>query len=166
MTRKSSSWARRALAAISSVALMATLFVATPAQAGSSTFYLNVKKGCYSFTNPAEDGYAIEGTRYKIMFRTDCAQDHHVQVIYVGNIKTKNGATATETQVYKLCASYYKKLIKVNPPTSITDAIPYIGYFWPDAGLETLKYTNKVVCYLHHADDQYEAYQLIAGEYK
>jgi hypothetical protein len=137
----------------------------TPAEAGLSTFYLNSKAGCYSFTTPAEEGYGIESTRYKLLFRGSCDEDHHIQVIYSGPIKTKNGVTATEEQVYRACASYYKKVVGTTPPTTIQNKKPYLRYWWPDAGLETLKYNNKIVCYVHQSDKTYTNYAIMIGGY-
>ena len=137
----------------------------SPAEAGLSTFYLNSKAGCYSFTTPAEEGYAIEGSRYKLLFRGSCEDDHHIQIIYSGLIKTKNGATATEEQVYKACAGYYKKVVGGAPPTTIQNKKPYLRYWWPDAGLDTLKYNNKIVCYVHQSDRNYENYAIMIGGY-
>lgn len=159
---------RITLAAISSfAALAATLSPVTlaPAEAGLSTFYLNSKPGCYSFTLPAEEGYGIEGTRYKLLFRGSCDEDHHIQIIYSGPIKTKNGATATEEQVYRACATYYKKVVGTTPPTTIQAKKPYLRYWWPDAGLETLKYNNKIVCYVHQSDNTYTNYAIMIGGY-
>jgi hypothetical protein len=157
-----------AIAAISAFSVIATTLspaALLPAEAGSSTFYLNSKAGCYSFTTPADAGYAIEGTRYKLLFRGSCDDDHHIQIIYSGPINTKNGATATETQVYKACETYYKKVVGTTPPTSIQNKKPYLRYWWPDAGLETLKYNNKIVCYVHQADKTYTNYAIMIGGY-
>jgi hypothetical protein len=151
------------LVAIVAIVAAALVFTGNPASAGSSTFYLNAKAGCYSFTVPAEDAYPIEGSRYKLLFRTDCEEEHHIQVVYSGVIKTKGGVTATETQVYKACATYYKKVIGSNPPTTIQNTKPYLRYWWPDAGLETLKYNNKIICYVHAADKTYSNYELLVG---
>jgi hypothetical protein len=159
-------WTRVAVltaAALSGLAMTVAPIAAPSASAGSSTFYLNSKPGCYSFTSPTEENYAIENTRYKLLFRGSCAEDHHIQVIYSGVIKVAGGASASEQQVYKACAAYYKKKIGSNPPTTIQNKKPYLRYWWPDAGLETLKYSNKIVCYLHQADARYERYALMVG---
>jgi hypothetical protein len=159
---------RIAMAALSALFTLATTLTPLnlmPAEAGASTFYLNSKSGCYSFTTPAEEGYAIEGSRYKLLFRGSCDDDHHIQVIYSGPIKTKNGATATEEQVYRACATYYKKVVGTTPPTSIQSKKPYLRYWWPDAGLETLKYNNKIVCYVHQSDKTYTNYAIMIGGY-
>lgn len=149
--------------AVATLVLACSVVTVSPAQAGSSTFYLNAKPGCYSFTVPAEDAYPIEGSRYKLLFRTSCDAEHHIQVLYSGVLKTKGGVTATENQVYKACASYYKKVIGSNPPTVIQNSKPYLRYWWPDAGLETLKYNNKIICYVHAADKTYTNYDLLMG---
>jgi hypothetical protein len=151
--------------AILTIAATLNPLTIAPAEAGLSTFYLNSKAGCYSFTTPAEEGYAIEGTRYKLLFRGSCEDDHHLQIIYSGPIKTKSGATATEEQVYKTCATYYKKVVGGTPPTTIQNKKPYLRYWWPDAGLETLKYNNKIVCYVHQSDRNYENYAIMIGGY-
>ncbi|MCX8530665.1 MAG: hypothetical protein ORN27_11470 [Rhodoluna sp.] len=147
------------------LAIAATFTPLVSAEAGQSTFYLNSKAGCYSFATPAEEGYAIEGSRYKLLFRGSCEDDHHIQIIYSGPIKTKNGATATEEQVYKACATYYKKVVGGNPPSTIQNKKPYLRYWWPDAGLETLKYNNKIVCYVHQSDKTYTNYAIMIGGY-
>lgn len=148
---------------VAALILSSSLFLGAPAQAGASTFYLNAKAGCYNFTVPAEENYPIEGSRYKLIFRTSCDEEHHIQVIYAGVLKTKGKVTATETQVYKACSGYYKKVMGSNPPTVIQNSKPYLSYWWPDAGLETLKYNNKIICYLHAADRTYSNYVLTVG---
>lgn len=161
-------WTRVAVFAAATVSGLVMTFGPTavdPASAGSSTFYLNSKPGCYSFTSPAAENYGIENTRYKLLFRGSCEADHHIQVIYSGSIKVAGGASASEQQVYKACATYYKKKIGSNPPTTVQSKKPYLRYWWPDAGLETLKYNNKIVCYLHQADSRYERYALMVGGY-
>lgn len=157
--------ASAAAAIIGALATSLTPLATNAAEAGLSTFYLNSKPGCYSFTVPADDQYPIEGSRYKLLFRGSCDDDHQIQIIYSGPIKTKNGATATEEQVYRACTTYYKKVVGTTPPTSIQNKKPYLRYWWPDAGLETLKYNNKIVCYVHQADKNYTNYAIMVGGY-
>jgi hypothetical protein len=157
--------ARAVIAVFAAACFAMVSLIISPAQAGQSTFYLNARPGCYSFTTPADDKYPIEGSRYKLLFRGSCDDDHHIQVIYSGPIKTKGGATATEEQVYAACAGYYRKVVGTTPPTTIQNKKPYLRYWWPDAGLETLKYNNKIVCYVHQADKTYTNYAIMIGGY-
>lgn len=137
---------------------------ASPVNGGAFTFYLNMTKGCYSYTSPTQAEYPIEGSKYKTVFRGPCNQPHHIQVIYSATAKAK-ARTITETEVFNLCNREYKKALGVKPPTTIQDQIPYLRYYWPDAGLERLKYNNKVICYIHAADQTYDNYIQMVEQY-
>lgn len=134
------------------------------AQAGAFTFYLNMTKGCYSYTSPTQADYPIEGSKYKTVFRGPCSEPHHIQVIYSAKTKAKS-RTITELEVFNLCNREYKKALGYAPPTTIQDEKPYLRYYWPDAGLERLKYSNKVICYIHAADETYDNYLQMVEAY-
>lgn len=155
-------WRHRAIAAVIAIGLGTA--VSLPAQAGAFTFYLNMKPGCYSYTSPTLDTYPLEGSKYKTLFRGSCNAPHHLQVIFAGIVKAK-ARTATEDEVFALCKSKYKKHMGSAAPTTIQSSRPYLNYYWPDAGLERLKYSNKVVCYIHGADETYDNYVTLVEEY-
>lgn len=147
--------------------VLMAIFLATtsvPANAGAFTFYLNMKPGCYSFTSPTSDTYPLEGSKYKTVFRGSCTSPHHIQVIYAGIIKSK-ARTATEQEVLTFCRAQYRKHLGVSAPTTIRNDRPYLNYYWPDAGLERLKYSNKAICYIHAADKTYDNYVTMVEEY-
>lgn len=136
----------------------------SPASAGAFTFYLNMKPGCYSYNSPTSDTYPLEGAKYKTLFRGTCNSPHHLQVIFSGVVKAKS-RTITEQEVLSYCRAQYKKRMGVTAPTTIRNDRPYLNYYWPDAGLERLKYSNKVVCYIHAADKTYDNYVAMVEEY-
>lgn len=153
---------KRIIAIASAIALALTTSVS--ASAGSFTFYLNMKPGCYSYTSPTVAQYPIEGSKYKTVYRNSCNDEHHIQVIYSAVTKAK-ARTITEAEVYKVCTTQYRKKLGVAAPTTIQDEIPYLRYYWPDAGLERLKYNNKVICYIHAADETYDNYMQMVEAY-
>ena len=141
--------------------------LASPALANESVFYLDLKKGCYSYTKNGKGTFPVDSPRYKNLFTSTCNKPHHVEVFFAGNIKTANNAKLpTQADAQKACVSRYKKKFGYNPPTQIVPNTPYLRWFFADAGVENKKYGTKTVCLAHYADNTYSNYISVNKPFK
>ena len=132
--------------------------------AASKVFYLDLKKGCYSYSSNGKGMYLIGSPNYKRLFKSSCAAAHHIEVIWAGKIKTSSAnKVPTDAEVTRTCTAKYESVMGYSAPQEIIDDTPYLQFFYADAGAEGKKYGSKVICYLHLADDTYSNYLSVKG---
>jgi hypothetical protein len=132
--------------------------------AASKVFYLDLKKGCYSYTSNGKGMYLIDSPNYKRLFKSTCAAAHHIEVIWAGKIKTSSAnKVPTDAEVTGTCTAKYESVMGYSAPQEIVDDTPYLRWFYADAGAEGKKYGSKVICYLHLSDETYSNYLSVKG---
>ena len=131
----------------------------------NGTFYLEVKQGCYSFDAAASQSIAVNSVgKIKTFFEVDCAQPHHLEVIYTGDIKPSKGTTASSDDVGATCYAAYQQIYGKMPPTKLGDpSALYLSWFFPDPGSEFSKYPNRGICGVTKPDSTGKNYTLING---
>lgn len=152
---------------VASLTLILSMSLMSPAAANEAVFYLDLSKGCYSYTKNGKGTFPIESTRYKNLFKTSCNKPHHVEVFFAGNVKTKNNAMLpTQEDVQKVCVAKYKKKFGKEAPRQIVSNTPYLRWFFADAGAENRKYGTKGICFAHLADSTYSNYISVNKSFK
>ena len=141
-----------------------TLIVPSNSFAASKVFYLDLKKGCYSYTSDGKGMYLIDTPNYKRLYKSTCMASHHIEVIWSGKIKTSStNKVPTDAEVSRTCASKYESVMGYSAPLNIVDETPYLRWFYADPGAEGKKYGSKVICYIHLADNTYTNYVPVKG---
>lgn len=115
-----------------------------------SIFYLDLKKGCYSANFPVSARIATTGRKdYKTLYQASCTTPYHFQVIYSGRVPTPNNSPLpTQETMRDHCLAEYEKVMKRKSPTTIIAGETYLGWFFPDAGIEARQYPKKGICYI------------------
>lgn len=121
-----------------------------------STFYLDLKKGCYSANFPVSSLISVQGRKdYKTLYEAKCTSPYHFQVIYSGKVATTNNSPLpTQEQMGKHCQAEYKKVLGKETPTTIIGGGIYLAWYFPDAGIEASKYPQKGICYIWKWDSK------------
>ena len=136
-----------------------------PAQAASTTFYLNLKaNSCYSFTKSGTKPASIE-TDLKKMYAVSCSKPHHFEVIKAGQVPSE-GALLTQEDMSAYCTAAYLKKFGKEAPYEISEGAIYLRWYFPDAGLETKKYKKKGICIVHKSDANYSVYSVLKSKLK
>ena len=143
----------------------ATSSVDGSGQYQNGTFYLEVQQGCYSIDAGASQSIAVSAVgKMKTFFEVDCAQPHHLEVIYTGDITPSMGSTATSDDVGAVCYAAYQQIYGKMPPTKLGETGSYyLAWFFPDPGSEFDKYPNRGVCAVTKPDATGKNYTLING---
>lgn len=119
-------------------------------------FYLDLKKGCYSYNFPVTNQVIRSGSNYKSLYPASCKENFHLEVIYSGKIKSasENGVP-TQEEVGEFCVPKYIAATGQPAPKKVTEGATYLTWFFPDAGFEARKYPYKVICNLIKTDISY-----------
>jgi alpha-tubulin suppressor-like RCC1 family protein len=124
----------------------------------ASVFYLDLKVGCYSLNFPVTETAFMYGS-VKTYFQASCTSRHHIQVIFSGTMKTAaaNGLP-TQVEASDFCSKKYIAAMGVPAPNQVVPNGIYLLWFFPDAGFESRKYPNRVICNLITTDKSYSYY--------
>lgn len=137
----------RRVAIILTLASFMTMIQA-PAQA-KSVFYLDMKKGCYAGNSPASNLLEWSLPGYKKVFSTSCLKRYHYQVYFISKLTTRlSDNEASQAQANDRC---YDAAIRTIGSRKIDDNLS-IGWFFPDAGAEEVKYGKKLICFFRIED--------------
>jgi hypothetical protein len=146
---------KKILIFLSLFGLLSTL--QAPAHA-KNTFYLDLKKGCYSGNSPASDLLEWSLPGYKKLYRTTCYQKYHYQVYYVSKLTTRlTNNDASQAQAREKCSSAAARAIG----NKYVDEYLNLGWFFPDAGVEEAKYGKKLICFFR-IEDRFDQYMTVA----
>lgn len=161
--KKTNSFKRKLTKFVLSIFFINIIF-ANQSFADSRVFYLDLKKGCYSYTKNGKGYYPIETSNYKRLYKSTCRASHHFEVIWKGKIKTSSSKNApTEAEVSRTCDFHYENVMGYSAPSEIISDTPYLRWFYADPGAETKKYGSTVVCLIHLADDTYTNFLPVKG---
>ena len=129
----------------------------------NGTFYLEVEQGCYSIDAAASQSIPVKDVNnIKSFFEVDCAQPHHLEVIYTGEVDPSQGGTAKSEDVGAVCYAAYEQIYGKLPPTKLGDTSSlYLAWFFADPGSEFDKYQNRAVCAVTKPDSTGKNYTLI-----
>jgi len=123
--------------------------LASPAAHAKETFYLDLKKGCYSGSNPTTSFLEWSGPNYKTLYRASCNSRYHYQVYALTKLSVNLGGDAAQKQAKDLCRSALARLVDRN------NLRPRVGiaWFFPDPGMEERKYGKKLICFVRMASE-------------
>ena len=125
-----------------------------------SVFYLDLQKGCYSYNFPVTNQTVLFGPGGKTLYPASCNSRFHIQVIFSGKIKTASSSgLVTQAEASENCSQKYIPAMGQPPPKQISQDATYLYWLFPDAGFETRKYPNKLICTLIKTDISYKYIQ-------
>ena len=129
--------------------------LALPPANAKSTFYLDLKKGCYAGNSPATSLLEWSGPNYKTLFRTSCNKKYHYQVYFISKLSLNLAGESAQKQSGERCSSALSRLVDLNK----VDPRLGIGWFFPDVGAEERKYGKKLICFVRMASssDEYQS---------
>jgi len=154
---------RRNIASFLLSIFLVSLFTPS-AFAATKVFYLDLKKGCYSYTANGKGTFSFDSKNYKRLFKSTCMASHHIEVIWAGKIKTSSPiGLPTAAEVSRTCGAKYETLMGYSAPEEIVEDTPYISWFYADPGAENKKYGSKVICFIHLADKTYSNFISVKG---
>jgi hypothetical protein len=134
-----------------SSAFIALLIAITPSAtaAAQTTFYLDLKVGCYSASKIPSKPVKWSNTDYKTLYSASCIASHHYEVFKVAKLKAKDlASTAARDEASGICTEAARNLIGTG---DVADTLTY-AYFYPDKGAEEKKYGKKLICFFRILD--------------
>ena len=132
------------------IALIALLLAIAPsAEAAASTFYLDLKIGCYSASRTPSKPVKWSAPNYKTLYAASCTGPHHYEVFKIAKIKAKDLASeAAKKEASGICTEAARNLIGSG---EVAQTLSY-AYFYPDKGAEEKKYGKKTICFFRTLD--------------
>jgi hypothetical protein len=140
------------------------LVSSTSAYAATKVFYLDLKRGCYSYTPNGKGKFLVTDINYKYLYKSNCKSSHHVEVIWAGKIRPADGSSSpTQEDAYGVCDDKYFRVMGFYAPTETPTSDPYLRWFFADAGKENRKFGAKVICLIGKSDNSWDYYVPVKG---
>ena len=123
-----------------------------------STFYLELKVGCYAANKKADQRSKWSDTDYKTLYQKSCTSGHHYEVFYTGKLKAKKlSSKAAKNEAASTCELGALNIL--TGQQDLPETLTY-GYFYPDPGAEEKKYGKRIICFFHVADPKNNKFSL------
>ena len=118
-----------------------------------SSFYLDLKPGCYAANFPVTNTFVLKSERYKSLYSMSCDDRYHFQVVYAGPVSASTDkALPTSDQVVAKCGQEYERAMGYRVPTMKKAGSVGLRWFTPNPGVEALRYPKRVICMLMRTD--------------
>lgn len=140
---------RKAFAALVLPLSFMALITLAPSSHAQTTFYLDLKIGCYSGNKTVTKYLKWSSPNYKKLYERSCNQSFHYQVYHLGALNGTLKGQAAQSEAQDKCLSALEEL---NAQIRDVDSVG-IGWFFPDLGKEQSRYGKRLICFLRMVSD-------------